>query len=120
MPKYEYIDDFDSFITHLRRKADLEKARQSGIEAYNAEQVEKTKILNILLTGYNAGRQKSMFCAAVNLLDLQELREVLNQIEKRPDVETWTLKEKSDFVVGLLQETAKKKDINLKLRKKKR
>ncbi len=119
-PKYEHIDDFDSFITHLHRRADLEKAKESGIEAYNAEQVEKTKILNILLMGYNAGRQKSMFCAAVNLLDLQELREVLNQIEKRPDVETWTLKEKSDFVVGLLQEAAKKKDINLKLRKKKR
>ena len=34
--KYDHIDDFDSFITHRRRKADLEKARQSGMEAYNA------------------------------------------------------------------------------------
>lgn len=104
----------------LCRKADLEKARESGIEAYNAEQAEKTRILNILLSGYNAGRQKTMFCVAVNLLDLQELREVLKKIEKRQDdTETWTLKEKSAFAVGLLQDAAVKKNIDLKLRKKK-
>lgn len=108
-------------MTHLHRKADLEKAQKSGIEAYNAEQIEKTEILNILLSGYNAGRQKTMFCVAVNLLDLQELREVLKEIEKRQgDLETWTLKEKSVFVVGLLQEEAAKKNIDLKLRKKKK
>ena len=38
-PKYEQ-DDFDSFMTHQGRKADMERARQLGIEAYNAEQVE--------------------------------------------------------------------------------
>lgn len=119
-PQYEHIDDFDSFITHLHRKADLEKARESGIEAYNVEQVEKTEILNILLEGYNAGRQKTVFCVAVNLLDLRELREVLKKIEKRQDdMETWTLKEKSAFVVGLLQNAAVKRNIDLKLRKKK-
>ena len=117
---YEHIDDFDSFITHLHRRADLEKAKESGIEAYNAEQIEKTEILNILLSEYNAGRQKTMFCVAVNLLDLQELRKVIKEVEKKQDdMETWTLKEKSAFVVGLLQETAAKKNIDLKLRKKK-
>ena len=119
--KYDHIDDFDSFITHLHRRADLEKAKESGIEAYNAEQIEKAAILNILLSEYNAGRQKTMFCVAVNLLDMQELREVIKEIKKKKDdMETWTLKEKSAFVVGLLQEAAAKKNIDLKLRKKKR
>jgi hypothetical protein len=119
-PKYEHIDDFDSFITHLHRRADLEKAKESGIEVYNAEQIEKAAILNILLSGYNAGRQKTMFCVAVNLLDLQDLREVIKEIErKQDDMETWTLKEKSVFVVRLLQAAAVKENIDLKLRKKK-
>ena len=62
-----------------------------------------------------------MFCVAVNLLDMQELREVIKEIKKKKDdMETWTLKEKSAFVVGLLQEAAAKKNIDLKLRKKKR
>ena len=30
--RYDHIDDFDSFITHRRRKADLEKARKKRAE----------------------------------------------------------------------------------------
>ncbi len=116
--KYEHIDDFDSFITHRSQKADLEKARQSGIEAYNAEQIEKAKILDVFLSGYNDGRKKTLFCVAVNLLDLQELRKVLIQIEGRTEMETLTLKEKSAFVAGLLQDAAAQRKIELKLRKK--
>ena len=63
-PKYEHMDDFDSFMTHQGRKADMERARQLGIEAYNAEQVEKTKILDILLSEFNDGRKKTLFCTA--------------------------------------------------------
>ena len=42
--------------------------------------MEKTKILDILLSGFNDGRKKPLFCTAVTLLDLQELWEVLRQI----------------------------------------
>ncbi len=117
--KYSHIDDFDSFITHRNRRADLKKAKEIGIEAYNAEQLEKIKILDILLSGFNDGRKKTLFCTAVTLLDLQELREVLRQIENRSDLETLTLKEKSAFAAELLKAAAAKKNIELKLRKKK-
>ena len=118
--KYDHIDDFDSFITHRSRRTDMEKARRFGIEAYNVEQTEKAKILDILLSGFNDGRKKTLFCAAVNLLELQELQTVLSEIERQSDMETLTLKEKSAFVAGLLQDTAATKNIDLKLRKKKR
>ena len=117
--KYEHIDDFDSFITHRSRRFDIERARHFGIEAYNAEQLEKIKILDILLSGFNDGRKKTLFCTAVTLLDLQELREVLRQIENRSDLETLTLKEKGTFAAELLKATAAKNNIELKLRKKK-
>ena len=39
--KYQHIDEYDSFITHRRQKADLERARSIGIERYNLEQQEK-------------------------------------------------------------------------------
>lgn len=116
--KYEHIDDFDSFMTHRRRKADLEKAQQIGIAAYNAEQAEKTKILDILLSGYNDGRKKTLFCVAVNLLELQELQEALGRIESKADLEMLTLKEKSAFAAEVLQKAASQKNIILKLRKK--
>ena len=118
-PKYEHMDDFDSFMTHQGRKSDMERARQLGIETYNAEQVEKTKILDILLSEFNDGRKKTLFCTAVSLLNLQDLQAVLRQIENRADLDTLTLKEKSAFAAGLLQEAAAKNNIELKLRKKK-
>lgn len=97
----------------------MEKVREIGIEAYNAEQAEKARILNILLADYNDGRKKTLFCAAVNLLELQELRGILKQMEERTDLKTMPLKEKSAFAAGLLQAAAEKKKIDLKLRKKK-
>ena len=117
--QYEHMDEFDSFITHRNRRAGMEKARRYGIEAYNEEQVEKAKILDALLSGFNDGRKKTLYCVAVNLLDLQELREALRQIVSRADLETLALKEKSAFAAGLLQAAAAKNHIDLKLRRKK-
>ena len=98
--KYEKIDKFDSFISHRNQKSDLEKARQIGIEAYNAEQEEKVEILGTLLAGYNDGRKKTLFCVAVNLLKIHELRAVLGKIENRSDLENLTLKEKALLLLG--------------------
>lgn len=116
--KYDHIDDFDSFITHRNRKSDMEKAKRIGIDAYNAEQLKKARILDMFLSGFNDGRKKTLFCIAVNLLDLQELREILRQIENRADLDTLTLKERGAYAAGLFQEVAAKKNIDLKLRKK--
>ena len=117
--KYAHIDDYDSFITHHRRKADLDRARQSGMEVYNTEQMEKARILDVLLSNYNDGRKKTLFCVAVNLLELQELQAVLREIECKSDMEALSLKEKSAFVASLLQDTASRRKIDLKLHKKK-
>ncbi len=80
--------------------------------------MEKIKILDILLSGYNDGRKKTLFCVAVNLLNLQELKEALREIESKPDMETLTLKEKSAFAAGLLQEIASRRKVDLKLHRK--
>ena len=74
--RYAHIDEADSFITHMDQKADLEKAQRIGGEAYNAEQAERRNILDRLLAEYNDGRKKTLFCLAVNLLPLEELRTV--------------------------------------------
>ena len=97
----------------------MEKAKRFGIDAYNAEQAEKANILEVLLSNYNDGRKKTLFCVAVNLLELQELQTVLREIDRKPDMETMTLKEKGAFVAGLLQDAAATKNIDLKLHKKK-
>jgi hypothetical protein len=53
-------------------------------------------------------------------LEIQELRAVLREIECSPDIKPMTLKEKSAFAAGLLQDAASLRGIDLKLHKKKR
>ena len=116
--KYLHIDEYDSFITHLHQKADLEKASIIGTENYNLEQKEKIEILNYLLANYNNGRRKTFFCIAVNLLDLPDIREILRQIGENNELSEATEKERGLYVVKAFQDIADKKDIKLKLRKK--
>lgn len=117
--KYAHIDDFDSFITHRNRKADLEKARRIGIENYNEAQREKVEILRFLLSNYNDGRKKTLFCTAVNLMDLNDLRELRAQLENCPESTGAALKEKSAFVAKQIMEISNRKGLDLSLRKKK-
>lgn len=117
--QYSHIEAFDSFITHQRQKLDMEKARKIGMDAYNAEQREKGAILRQLLSNYNDGRRKTFFCVAINLLDLQDIKDVMEQTARTADIDKQGLKEKSAFVAGLFQEKAREKGLELKLRRKK-
>lgn len=113
--KYQNIDEYDSFITHRRQKADLEKARRIGIGPYNQEQEEKRQILDSLLANFNDGRRKTLFCVAVNLLELSELREVLSQTGQ---LSSLPFKDRCSHVAELLQNIADKKNIKLTLNRK--
>ena len=63
-PKYDHIDDFDSFITHRNRKSDMEKAKRFGIDTYNAEQAEKSKNLgDFLIGGIMMAAKNTLLCS---------------------------------------------------------
>ena len=117
--KYQGIDEYDSFITHRRRRDDMERARQIGVEAYSGEQREKIEILHYLLANFNDGRRKNFFCVAVNLLEIPELREVLNQVKGNGEMAALPKKEQCAYVAALLRAVAERKNIEIKLRKKK-
>lgn len=110
--------EYDVFITRQRRIADLEKAKEIGIEAYNEEQRRKVEILEALLSRYNDGRRKTFFSVAVNLLELPELEQSLARIEKWDTIPDRPLKERSAYAAEVLKETAEKRGLELKLRKK--
>jgi len=114
--KYEGANTTDSFITHRNLLQDMEKAKQIGMEAYSAELNEKIGILEKLLENYNDGRRKSFYCLAVNLLELRDIKSVIEQLEKESCANE-TLKEKAKIAVKLFDEVAEQKSISLKLRK---
>ena len=94
----------------MNQKADLEKMRRIGEDAYNAEQVEKRQILERLLAEYNDGRKKTLFCLAVNLLPLEDLRAVFSDDDLQLPI-----KERANRIEKKLKE---KSSIELKLRRK--
>ncbi len=116
-PEHCREDAADSFITHQRRMADLERARELGIEAYNREQREKREILDFLLAGFNDGRRKTLFCQAVNLLDLPELRQAVDCL--RADAQGLDTREAAATAARILEAAARERGISLKLRRKK-
>ena len=63
---------------------DMGKASQTGIPAYNAEQEQKRKFLDFLLSHYNDGRRKNLFCVAVNLLTIKEIENVVIPFSQPP------------------------------------
>ena len=107
----------DSFITHQNMMKDLEKAKNIGINEYKKELNEKTRILNDLLVNYNDGKRKNIFCIAVNLLEVNDLKDIMKQIKKGTKLNDLTMKEKSNIAIKLLEKMAKEKDIVLKLNK---
>lgn len=114
--KYDRIELYDSFITHQRQNPICKKRQQIGIENYIAEQGKKIKILNHLLDCYNDGRKKTLFCVAVNLLELDELEKIVTQADA--ETQGMPIKEKAAFISSLLQLCAANKGIALKLKRK--
>ncbi len=116
--KYEGADVYDSFITHQNQLKNFEKVKKIGLGAYQSELNEKVDILRNLLDDYNDGRQKNFFCIAVNLLELQDVKHVMEQIADGTKSDE-SIKEKSANAVRLFKAMAENRNVILKLRKKK-
>lgn len=97
----------------------MERAQSIGIEQYNLEQQEKVRILSYLLSNYNDGRRKNFFCVAVNLLELSEIQEAIKQIDSNDELSSLPFKEQCLYVAEVFQKIADRRNIKLKLIKKK-
>ena len=89
-----------------------------GTERYHSELKEKMQILRYLLDNFNDGRRKSFFCMAVNLIEIEDLKSAVKEIEEEVSGKELTVKEKAVISVEILKSAAARKNIILKLRKK--
>ena len=111
-------EEYDSFITHQNRLRDLEKARRIGAAAYDREQMEKVRLLEYLLERYNDGRRKTLYCVAVNLLELVDLQAALSSVEGDPAFPALSRAQQCARVSDALQDTAARLGVRLTLRRK--
>ena len=115
--KYDNADARCSFITHRNMFKDFEKVKNHGLAAYQSELNQKVQILCDLLEKYNDGRRKNFFSIAVNLMELEDVKEVMANVLQEVD-SNLSVKEKSLIAVRLFQDMANKRNIELKLNKK--
>lgn len=116
--KYKDIDKYDSFIAHRHQLSDMKRMQEIGTEQYHRELNQKLDFLTYLLANFNDGRKKSFFCIAINLLDINEIKPIIEKLKAEIQSADLTLKEKSAFAADLFLSVANQKGIVLKLNKK--
>lgn len=92
--RYEDPTKIDSFLTSQNRLKDMRKAEHMGIEAYTKEQMEKVNMLNCILENHSAGGEKTLFCIAFNLMDIQDIRTIMDLIAPNSDTDRVPAKDK--------------------------
>ncbi len=112
--RYDGIDAHDSLISHRNQKRDMQKAKETGIEAYLAEQRAKKALLTRMLEEYDDGYYDVFFCLAANMLDADDLERVIKQADELCG--NMTRREKADCLKRRLQACADEGGIPLVLR----
>nr|WP_300093004.1 DUF3795 domain-containing protein [Sedimentibacter sp.] len=111
--KYMEESSKDSFITYKNVLLDFRKAESAGLEKYEEILNEKIEILQYLIENFNDGRRKSFYCTSVNLLEIEDLREIINSLQKLDFNDEQKIKK----AVLFIESKAKERKIQLNLRK---
>ncbi len=105
----------DSFVCYQRLEDNIASIQRYGMEEFEKQQKTREKLLKAILTEFNEGRSKSLYCIAATVLEIGELESVLeNAREKSKRLD---IKAKSEVMHSLLNEIADDRKYLLKLRK---
>jgi len=115
--RYKKPSRVDSFISYRNVLADFERAAAAGLETYLAELREKIDLLAFLIRDCNDGRSKGFYGLAVNLLDLDDLRAIRAEIGETIVPREADPKIRAGQVRRLFEDAARRRKIELKLRK---
>ncbi len=115
--RYSAPSKNDSFISYRNVISNFQKANSDGIEKYKSELNEKINILEFLINDYNDGRRKNFYCIAVDLLELSDLKEIMERINNIISKQNITHKDKIKLIISMFKDKASKENIDLKLRK---
>ncbi|WP_410509684.1 DUF3795 domain-containing protein [Methanosarcina hadiensis] len=108
-------EKFDSFKCYQTLEKDISFICKNGIDEFEKTQKQRECLLKEMLKDFNEGRSKSYYCIAATILELEELKEALNQAKK--ESEGINIKEKSKILHLILDNIAFEKKHYLKLRK---
>ena len=108
---FDIVSSGSTLVSNNLREVEVVMQSEALLIGYPGLTTEKRQILDRLLSDYNDGRKKNLFCLAVNLLSLNDLRTVFEKEEREIP-----LKERASLMDERLKERT---ETELKLRKKK-
>jgi len=106
---------FDSLLSYQALEDNISRIEKKGIIEFEKHQKIREEILATMLAEFNEGRSKSQFCIAATILEIKDLKTVLQGARKQTN--NLELKEKSQVLNKLLNDIASRKKLQLKLRK---
>ena len=118
-PKFDCMGKRDSFITYRNVMKTHTYIKEHGIESYFEKQEERIALLEEMLSLFNDGRSKSLYCTGASLIPLESLKTALasasNEAECRGIEDS---KSRAKVLRQLLQEAAATEGVSLVLRNK--
>lgn len=120
-PKFDGMGKQDSFITYRNVMKTHTYIKEHGIESYFEKQGQRIALLEEMLSHFNDGRSKNLFCIGASLIPLESLKTALasasNETECRGIEDS---KSNAKVLRQLLQEAAATEGVSLALRNKER
>ncbi len=113
----------DSVLTYQKIRHNMTFIKEQGLPKFLEQQQKRIAFLERMLSEYNDGRSKSMYCIAATLLPLEKLAAGLSDAEKQirdNGISPSDLKGKSQVLHDILNAIASQEGIELKLRKPKK
>jgi len=107
--------EHDSFKCYQKLEDDISFIREQGIKEFEKQQKIREHILKEMLSEFNDGRSKSLYCIAATVMKIDELQDILTKARKQSkDMQP---KEKAKVIHSKLEVISKDKSYLLKLRK---
>ncbi len=106
--------DHDSFVSYQKLEDNVAFIRKNGLEAFEKQQMARERLLKAMLSEFNEGRSKTLYCIAATVLEINELEGAL---ERARTIKGLDITAKSKVMHSILNDIAEKKNYFLKLRK---
>jgi|GEM_PF-1693059 hypothetical protein len=116
-------EGLDSFISHKVALDNLDHIRKFGMESFLSDQRERRLLAERLIVGYNAGRSTTFYCTACTLLPTRVVGQAIGRIERQiatGKIDREDRKALAKHARLVIDGLARKLDIDLSLRRKKR
>ena len=73
---------YDSFKCYQKLEDDINFIQANGVDRFEEQQRSRERILTEMLREFNEGRSKSYYCIAATVLEIEELRNALDNARK--------------------------------------